>query len=255
MTAIAGCSSSESDVSEQEQQDGSEQEQEESTTEPVSQLDVVGFYAANADEDKYQTPVTVSNPTEDSVTANFSSSFILSGADNLTSDPVEQTIPPGETSEFRIDVAPNTQPYEILEALSYNPFTVQISVNGETKRNTCPDSAESLDTITATEQGCEYPYGAIQTYVQVEYSGDWQGSVSTGESSRSVDKSSAYLSGPTSYMNVANLAETSSIVSANAQKQEANSEELTIQIVHRGETLAEESTSSEFGLAQISTDI
>lgn len=79
--------------------------------------------------------------------------------------------------------------------------------------------------------------------VRVQYDGEWSGSIAADGSSRSVDGSGEETfeidGDPTT-------------ISANAQKQDDSSEELTIQILQDGEVVAEQSTTAEYGVAQTS---
>lgn len=79
--------------------------------------------------------------------------------------------------------------------------------------------------------------------VKVDYDGEWQGSISAGGSSQSVDGSGSDTIG---------VDGSPSIISANAQKQDDSSSTLTIQILKDGEVVKEASTSAEYGMAQIS---
>lgn len=93
------------------------------------------------------------------------------------------------------------------------------------------DSSESSDSSSSAYS------------VRVIYGGEWSGSIAADGSSRSVDGSGE---------------ETFEIegepmsVSANAQKQDDSSDELTIQILQGGEVVAEQSTTAEYGVAQTS---
>ncbi len=255
ITIVAGCSSSDSVEGGQEQSEATSTPTQ--TPSPASQLDVVGFVTGSGDT--IQARVDAGNPAESPVTADFSASILLSGANDLTSEPVEQTIPSGERSQFNIDIATveDISNYEAASAFNYEPFTLQLSVNGEPQENAC---AADADFVSSTQQGCEYIWGLNPTYVEVEYSGDWQGAVSTTSGQRSVEKASADLpavsGSEVSYITIASVGEeTPSIVSANAQKQEDNSEELTVRIIHQAETVAEQSTSAGFGVAQVSENL
>lgn len=81
--------------------------------------------------------------------------------------------------------------------------------------------------------------------VRVEYDGEWSGSISENGGSRSVDGT-----GPETI----DVDDESDIISANAQKQDPGSEEITIQIIVDGEVVEEESSTAEFGLVQVTYD-
>lgn len=80
--------------------------------------------------------------------------------------------------------------------------------------------------------------------VKIIAEGGWSGSIMSGGSSKSVEGEGT---------ETFKLDGNPSIVSANAQKQGANSNELTIQIIKDGKVVKESSTSAEHGLAQVST--
>jgi len=87
-----------------------------------------------------------------------------------------------------------------------------------------------------TESGSTYE-------VRIETNTDWQGSISSGGSSRSVEGSGS---------ETITLDGSPDIISANAQKSGGGSEELTIQIIEDGEVVEETSTTAEYGVAQVS---
>lgn len=84
--------------------------------------------------------------------------------------------------------------------------------------------------------------------VRVVYSGAWSGSLSTDSGmSRSIDGEGTGVI-PIDEDDI-------DLVSANAQKQDQSSEELTIQILHNGDVVGETSTTAEFGVAQVTAEI
>lgn len=252
VTALAGCSS-ESDGGDSGGDnggDGGDDSTPTSTPDPVSQLEMAGdtFLTEN---NELAADIGVSNPTDQSVTAEFTASIAV--ADNrgeLTSETIEETIPAGE--------APNIFPsFDSYSNLDWEKLTgylfyggiLQISVNGESQPLSCFDDKERYE---STSEACEY-FGQFSTHVEVEYSGNWEGAAGSAGNTRSISRSSIDAGAPqgedTSYISIS---EDANIVSANAQKQEANSEELTIRIVDGREVIAEQSTSSEYGVAQVS---
>lgn len=119
--------------------------------------------------------------------------------------------------------------------------------------NTADDGGSTDDNSGSTgddgtENGGSDDTGEEQSgfQVRVEYEGDWSGSISAGGSARSVDGSG------TEVLDIE--AEDVNIVSANAQKQDDSSRELLIQILEDGEVVAEQSTTAEFGVAQVTHD-
>lgn len=84
--------------------------------------------------------------------------------------------------------------------------------------------------------------------VRVVYSGAWAGSLGTNSGmSRSIEGEGTTVI-PIEEDNV-------NFVSANAQKQDQSSEELTIQVLHDGDVVGETSTTAEFGVAQVTAEI
>lgn len=78
---------------------------------------------------------------------------------------------------------------------------------------------------------------------KVSYSGEWQGSLSAGGSAQSIDGTGT---------ETISINGSPSVISGNAQKQDDSSETLTVQILKNGEVVKESSTSAEYGLAQVS---
>lgn len=88
--------------------------------------------------------------------------------------------------------------------------------------------------------------GGSEYTVRVEYSGSWTGAVSAGGNTRSTQGQ-----GTTEI----EISGSPSIISANAQKQEANRETLRIQILEDGTVVSESQTSAEYGVAQTSHSV
>lgn len=82
--------------------------------------------------------------------------------------------------------------------------------------------------------------------VKVIYSGDWSGAVGDDGSTNSVSGSGE---------ETIDIDDGAMIVSANAQKKDASSEELTIQILKDGKVIKESSTDAEYGVASVSTTV
>lgn len=112
--------------------------------------------------------------------------------------------------------------------------TEQVSTTqAETEEPTTQESTTSAETESSTLQ------------VKVSYEGEWSGTVGTGDSTRSVDGSGT---------ETIDIESDSLIVSANAQKQDDSSRELTVQIIENGEVIAEQSTSAGYGVAQVTSE-
>lgn len=247
---LAGCSSSGDDSGNGNGGDGGDQTS--TPSNPASQLSAEGF--ATAEDGVIQAEMSVQNPTQQSVTADFSAEMVLDeDRGTLSSDPSEQTIPAGESNRFRVDIAETSiLQFEELIGLVFEGFQLKLYINGESQPEACPDSELS----NPNSEGCGYPFGLSPIYVEVEYDGNWQGAVGSGGNTRSVSRSSISYGAPqgysTSYITIDGDA---NIVSANAQKQDDSNEELTIRIVHNGEVVEEQSTSSAYGVAQVSTNL
>lgn len=109
------------------------------------------------------------------------------------------------------------------------------------------DGATSGDAAVATATPTPTPEPSAEYAVRVRYAGSWQGALSvTGDGSSQTES----ISGTGS--REIEITGDVDIVSANAQKQDDSARELTIQILHEGQVVAEASTSAEYGVAQTS---
>jgi len=88
--------------------------------------------------------------------------------------------------------------------------------------------------------------GGQDVYIVVDYSGDWSGAISTGGNSRTVQGS-----GQTRL----DVPDDATIVSANAQKRGGGAGTLTIRIMRGDEVVAQQSTSAQYGVAQVSEQV
>ncbi|MFC6873639.1 hypothetical protein [Halobellus marinus] len=116
-----------------------------------------------------------------------------------------------------------------------------------TPTDTPTDTATSTQTETPTDSPTPEPTESedVSYQVRIVYDGEWQGSISAGSTSRSIDGS-----GTDTY----DIDGDPFIVSANAQKNDDSSRELTVQILQDGEVIADESTTSEYGIAQVTSE-
>jgi len=103
---------------------------------------------------------------------------------------------------------------------------------GSPDKNTATTSSSNNNNSTA-ESG---------SYIKITYSGSWSGALSTGGSTKSISGSGEEK---------IDIKE-SGMVSVNAQKQDASSRELTVQIVKDGKIVEEATTDAEYGVAQVS---
>jgi hypothetical protein len=253
--SLAGCAGSEPDATDA---DAGGESRETVTTptpvDPVSRLTVEGFLTGEEDTATVQAEISARNPTDRAATAEFSAAAVLDEArGTITSEPTEQVVPAGASETFRVDLADVTAlRFEELTGLVFEGFQLRILVNDEPQPEACPSSPLG----DPNADGCGYPFGITPTHVQVEYGGNWQGAVGTSRGTRSVSRGSIPYGAPrgysTSYIGVNSETNT---VSVNAQKRDDSAEPLTVRILHEGETVAEQRTSSAYGVAQASTDL
>lgn len=81
--------------------------------------------------------------------------------------------------------------------------------------------------------------------VRISYEGEWSGTVGGEGSMRSVDGSGT---------KTFDVQGDPTIVSANAQKRDSGSGELTVEILQDGEVIARRSTTAEYGVAQVTSE-
>lgn len=98
-------------------------------------------------------------------------------------------------------------------------------------------------TNSGGDSGSDSDESSTTFEVRVQYDGEWQGAISSGGSSRSVQGS-----GPETF----EIEGSPDVISANAQKKDDSSDELTIQILEDGEVVEETSTTASYGVAQVS---
>jgi len=185
--ALAGCSSDEGNGDDGDGGDGSgDDSTPTSTPDPVSQLDVSGFVTGDEASEVFLTQVEVTNPTDQSATADFSAVWDLEeNKGEVSSDTVEKTIEPDSSQEFQLEMLDidNVTADEFI-GIYYLGFQMELLVNGEVQANTCSDTEVS----NPNEQGCQYLFGIWKTHVEVEYSGDWSGAAGGGGNTRTVSK-------------------------------------------------------------------
>ena len=100
------------------------------------------------------------------------------------------------------------------------------------------DESSEQSTDDSSEQDSSYQ-------VRISYDGEWSGSIGGDGSTRSVDGSGT---------ETFEIEGEPLIVSANAQKRDEGSSELTVEILQDGEAIARETTSAEFGVAQVTSE-
>lgn len=82
--------------------------------------------------------------------------------------------------------------------------------------------------------------------IKIIYGGEWSGAAGDASSINSISGSGD---------ETIDLADDARIISANAQKQDASSDTLTIQILKDGKVVKEASTSAEYGVAQVAATV
>ncbi|WP_299236682.1 hypothetical protein [Natronomonas sp.] len=146
------------------------------------------------------------------------------------SDERSVSIAGGETAEVTLDLFDGNELSEVAFDEVQNGFlTLTYFIDGVEK------SHQELG-----EESSQY------VSFNILYSGSWQGALGTESGQRSISGQGD------SHLPVDNGA---SIVSGNAQKQDDGSGTLTVQILVDGEVISEQSTSAEYGVAQISESI
>jgi hypothetical protein len=78
--------------------------------------------------------------------------------------------------------------------------------------------------------------------IRIQYSGEWSGAVSAVSGSRSIQGTGT---------ETIDISGNPDVISANAQKQTANRETLTIQVLQDGEIVRESQTNAEYGIASV----
>lgn len=116
-----------------------------------------------------------------------------------------------------------------------------------------PEDTEAGDTTEEPAPETEAPEteapdsgdsGGEGYQVRISYDGEWQGALGKEGETRSVDGSGT---------ETFDIEGDAFVVSANAQKQDSGSGELTVEILKDGEVVAEQSTTAEYGVASTST--
>jgi len=176
--------------------------------------------------------LTVENKTEEELNPNVSVVFDIGVDGHYGSNTDEQSVSMGggETAEVSL---------ELYDADALTEVAVNEIQNG-------------YFSITYLIDGVEMSFQEFgdkpSQYVsfKVLYDGGWQGALGTESGQRSISGQGD------SHLPVDNDA---NIVSGNAQKQGGGSGNLTVQILVDGEVISEQSTSAEYGVAQISENI
>lgn len=164
--------------------------------------------------------------------------FVVMGVIGAVASPPEETPATATT--------PST-PTPATDGGSASTATTPTTTTATSEASVTPTANEKA-TATATADETTATPTADDTSgsgytVKIITDGAWSGSIATGGSSRSIEGE-----GTTTISIEGDV----SIISANAQKQAANSNELTIQILKDGEVVRESSTVAAYGIAQVS---
>jgi len=187
-----------------------------------------------AEEVAYQVRIRYEGEWQGSISAGGSSRSIDGSGDQtieITGDP--------------FIVSANAQKQDSTE----DKLTIQILQDGAVIAEQSTTSSYGLAQVTSEDDenigsGSESAETASSSFsIKVIYKGDWQGSITADSSSRSVDGSGDQT---------ISIEGSPDIISANAQKNDDSSGELTIQIIRDGEVIAEASTTASYGVAQVS---
>jgi len=229
ITAIAGCSG---EPDSQDSTDGGDSSSSEESTDAEGSTESQSD-SSGSDDSSYQVRISYDGDWSGSIGGDGSS----------------RSVDGSGTETFDIDgdpfiVSANAQKQDD----SSDVLTVEILQGGEViARQTTSASygvaqVTSEDDVSSGDGSSESESESASTYeVQVNYDGEWQGSISAGGSSRSVQESGS---------ETIEVDGSPDIISANAQKQDGSGE-LTIQILEDGEIVEETSTSAEYGVAQV----
>ena len=195
--------------------------------------------------------VSAGNAADAPATAEFTSVVSLADDDGrIESEPVEQTVPPGETVSFDIPLAASSDlDYTERTTLRYDGFELRLLVDGEPKSGICSDS----ETVVPTGDGCAYR-SPNRTYVTVEYDGDWEGSVNADAFSTSVSRAEdgAPPGQDTSYIDVGDDVET---VAASIFKTDDGDGKLVVNVHNAGLVVASDSTTDPEDIVQVTATL
>lgn len=113
---------------------------------------------------------------------------------------------------------------------------------------TTTDTSSSSTPATNTESSSSSSSDSSSSAVSlvISYSGEWSGAISDESGTRSIEGTGS---------KTIDLGDITGAVAANAQKMDDSSETLTISLKSGGETLEKQSTSADYGMAQVSAYI
>lgn len=249
VTALAGCTGTDStsqDTTEGNPESTTEADEPTTatTTEPETATRTTTESRTRSGEDTTDSATT----TEAAYTVRIA--FDGSWQGSITTDGTSKSIDGTGTANYTISgdptvVAVNAQ----KQSDGDGELTVQILEDGEVVGE--QSTTASYGVAQATSQGGSDIFGDSETTAASEdtftfkviYDGQWQGSLTTGGSTRSIDGSG------TREISVDGSPD---VISGNAQKQDDSDSKLTVQVLQNGDVVKEASTTAEYGLAQVS---
>lgn len=195
---------------------------------------------------------TASNPTEessgDTSEPNYQVKIIYDGewSGSISGDGSSKSVDGSGTETFDVSgnpliVSANAQKQDD----SSDELVIQILKGGKVIAEESTSAEYGIAQVTSEDDdsGSGSDGSSGSTFeVKVEYNGEWQGSVSAGGSSRSIEGTGS---------KTIDIDGSPDIISANAQKEDDSSDELTIKILKDGKVVKEASTTAEYGVAQV----
>jgi len=241
LTAIAGCSGNSDEQDGKETSDSSSSDDELTDTESSSETESDSSSSdSDSSDSSYQVRISYDGEWSGSISGDGSSRTVDgSGTEtfNIDGDPLIVS-----ANGQKRDDGSDTLTVEILqgdEVIARQSTSASYGVAQVTSEDGISDSSDSGSQSGSQSESESEP----TSQVEISYSGEWQGSIASGGSSRSVQGSGS---------DTIEIDGSPDIISANAQKQDDSSDELTIRIVLDGEVIKESSTSAEYGVAQVS---
>lgn len=140
------------------------------------------------------------------------------------------------TQEQTTDSRETTTTRRTTESTPETTTTTETTTTETTTTQPETDTTTTEKTTTTSE---------VAYTVRIEFEGEWQGSITAGTETKSIDGT-----GTETYTITGNPY----IVAANAQKETGGSGRLTVQILKDGEVIGKESTTAAYGLAQATSE-
>ena len=241
VTGVAGCSGNSDEQDGEETSDASSSDDGSTDTESSSETESDSSSSdSDSSDSSYQVRISYDGEWSGSISGDGSSRTV-DGSGTETFDVDGDPFIVSGNGQKRDDGS-GTLAVEILqggEVIAKQSTSASYGVAQVTSEDGISDSSGS-----DSQSGSQSESESEPTYqVEISYSGEWQGSIASGGSSRSVQGSGS---------DTIEIDGSPEIISANAQKQDDSSDDLTIQILQDGEVVKESTTSAEYGVAQVS---